>query len=445
MRICGIYLNPTLLAKTLKIIAPLIRLQIAVQNRNSSHLARSKGQKCIYIFGWYGTETTGDKAILGAIIQDILRLAPNVRFVVSSYNPDYTKNTLIQLGLTAQVDVISEYTRESLKPIWDSNLVIIGGGPLMEDTTMHHWLRKVIVARLFNKPVMLYGCGVGPVHTSQMGQVIRLIAECANVVALRDNISKETLKSLNVRNKILVTGEPSITFLSRLMRGNQNKLENILLNEVGAGLKPAPSPAGIHTFDRPLVGICVRNWPEQYFDPKSNQSYDAVYRRFKTAIAKATKHLIDRYNAQIIFIPMHTLPGDDDREAAKEIVEMVGCHDSVELLVEERTPQQIFSVFKQLSLFIGMRFHSVVFALAAHIPTIGIDYDMKTGKVYGIMYKINKSFCLNIRNISDKMIIEKIDEIWAKKTLVYQEIKGQMKRVKKQVDNNAKLASKYLC
>jgi len=43
------------------------------------------------------------------------------------------------------------------------------------------------------------------------------------------------------------------------------------------------------------------------------------------------------------------------------------------------------------------------------------------------------------------MIIEKIDEIWAKKTLVYQEIKGQMKRVKKQVDNNAKLASKYLC
>ena len=92
-----------------------------------------------------------------------------------------------------------------------------------------------------------------------------------------------------------------------------------------------------------------------------------------------------------------------------------------------------------------MRFHSVVFALAAHIPTIGIDYDMKTGKVYGIMYKINKSFCLNIRNISDKMIIEKIDEIWAKKTLVYQEIKGQMKRVKKQVDNNAKLASKYLC
>ena len=48
------------------------------------------------------------------------------------------------------------------------------------------------------------------------------------------------------------------------------------------------------------------------------------------------------------------------------------------MLEEERRPQDILGVFRFFNLFVGMRFHSIIFSMMMKVPTIAIIYDTKT-------------------------------------------------------------------
>ena len=64
----------------------------------SSLKIKHYGKHVVFIVGWYGTETTGDKAILGGIIIDYQKKYKNLDFVIASLEPFITEQTLKELS-----------------------------------------------------------------------------------------------------------------------------------------------------------------------------------------------------------------------------------------------------------------------------------------------------------------------------------------------------------
>ena len=113
--------------------------------RNSIILVKKTPQKTNYkilpdmvinkvcIIGWYGTETLGDKAILGGIIDNLIQIGISPKNItIASLNVNYTKLTLHQMQLT-DVNVIDSYKLKSSHKMIDSqDAFIFGGGPLCD-------------------------------------------------------------------------------------------------------------------------------------------------------------------------------------------------------------------------------------------------------------------------------------------------------------------------
>jgi len=52
--------------------------------------------------------------------------------------------------------------------------------------------------------------------------------------------------------------------------------------------------------------------------------------------------------------------------------------DKFKVIDIEYTPREILGVFRFFDLFIGMRFHSIIFSMIMEVPTVALIYDTKT-------------------------------------------------------------------
>jgi polysaccharide pyruvyl transferase WcaK-like protein len=78
--------------------------------------------KSVLIAGYYGYDLIGDEAILEAMLNDLRKLRPDLRFIVTSQSPektkaDYNVETIPLCDTKAIIDMIEE-----------CDLVIVGGG-----------------------------------------------------------------------------------------------------------------------------------------------------------------------------------------------------------------------------------------------------------------------------------------------------------------------------
>ena len=100
------------------------------------------------------------------------------------------------------------------------------------------------LAKLFNKPVMVYANGIGPINRKINRFLTRKILNQVDLITLRDKDSRIFLKELDVENdNIYVTADPVFTL--------EPTKEEIIL-----GIFEKEGIPG----DKPLVGVSVRNW-----------------------------------------------------------------------------------------------------------------------------------------------------------------------------------------
>jgi polysaccharide pyruvyl transferase WcaK-like protein len=94
----------------------------------------------ITIIGWYGTETIGDRAILSGIFTFFKKAFREFEVKLGSLYPFFTQRTLNEdhnfweesCNYTFPVQLFdSKKVQELDKAIKDSDLVVMGGGPLM--------------------------------------------------------------------------------------------------------------------------------------------------------------------------------------------------------------------------------------------------------------------------------------------------------------------------
>ena len=141
----------------------------------------------VLITGWYGTETAGDKAILGEIIHRLRSYNPQLEILISSIDLRVSWQTRIEMDLDVKHILIQEMQTALEDPELDA--VVMGGGPLMESSQI------LPIAKLFHGAALkginrvIFGCGVGPIHTASMSEQIAHIIKVSNVAFYRDQES----------------------------------------------------------------------------------------------------------------------------------------------------------------------------------------------------------------------------------------------------------------
>lgn len=338
-----------------------------------------------YITGWYGTETLGDKAIIGGIIKDLLKINPDVKINISSIVPYYTEETMSMLKSNGNYEIFGKKLKVNLKKIKESDIIIMGGGPLMDIVNVKDVLLTFMFAKLFKKKTIVWDCGLGPINNKKINKIVRNILLLSDVVMLRDENSANTYPEIVEGIDYFIGVDPAVNYLLDYYNIENKKNDYIL--------------------------FCIREWPRNYCH--NEDEYESVNANFVSTIVQLVDRISLGTDKKILFYPMHTyFIGEDDRDFFYKINKELSNKNNIEFLNDEYSVDESIEIFKNAEMLVGMRFHSVVFGNTLGIPTLAIDYDTKRGKVFGFSELIsNEENCINITNIDVESLYFKFNEI----------------------------------
>ncbi|NLL14908.1 MAG: polysaccharide pyruvyl transferase, partial [Fibrobacter sp.] len=302
------------------------------------------------------------------------------------------------------VPVRSLSRRESELIVKDLDVLIVGGGGILYDFDAKIYLREAQIAYEKSVPTMFYAVGAGPLNDPESQKLVREVLNYASIVTVRDKPSFRLLEDIGVLREIVVTADPAFN------------------------LQPDPSPsdklakAGIGK-GRKLIGMSVREPGRAAPDLKVEH-----YHRF---IADAADYLIERYNAQIVFIPMERKTLFDLHHSYAVIAKMVWPQ-FVSVLDAEYTPDQIMRIMKELHFVVGMRLHFLIFAALQNIPFVPLPY---SGKIIGFLEEMGLDMP-PFENITSGRIITFIDKAWDQRDKILDAIKQSLPGLKKRAQQN---------
>lgn len=361
--------------------------------------------KTIVISGYYGFDNSGDDAILKSIVKGFNNSDKKLNLIALSNNPSSTEKIY---GIKA-VDRFK--ISEVKKAIKSCDLFISGGGSLLQDTTstrsLLYYLALMKMAKHYKKTVMVYANGVGPIDGKLNRVLTKKILEKVDFITLRDRESEIFVRELGVRNEnIVVTADPVFSL-------DAIKREDVLSLLEGENIP----------LDKPLIGLAIRDWKNRDILIES--------------ISKASDYMIEKYDANILLIPMHY---PEDLEISKEVINKINS-DNVYILREKYSIDEIMGVIRELEIILAMRLHSLIYAATQGIPMVGIVYDPK---IVGFLNMIEVPNMVDMENLIYEDLIENIDDVWKNKEEIKLNLNKHEKILRKRAMENIEQALNLL-
>jgi len=320
----------------------------------------------IIVYGAYGTGNFGDEATLDVLIEHLGKVADDELLVFSS-DPQET---------SALYSV--KASRPSLVALVRTDAIII------EDLDTSFKFLAGFLARMLRKRLLYYAVGF-PNLTMPM-KLLMPLAMYGKKLYVRDTYSKEAFERLGLRDIQLVP-DPAL----RLEPIEKSRAKRILEKQ------------GID-LGRCLVGLSLRYSRTTKLDE-----------RVKKTMVYVINWLIKEKNAEIVFVPMckHKRANvDKDHLFGEELRQLVEEKEHFKVLNELSSPREAKGVFGLMSLCIGMRLHSAVFAYSMGVPYVGlvtgmIGYDEK---IVSFMESCFRKAPLNIGQIDAQLLKHRITE-----------------------------------
>lgn len=322
----------------------------------------------VLICGWYGTETLGDKAILGGIINKIKEFNNNTIVHLASLEPYVSEMTSFQmneLGINKILDIQSA-KEKVINGYYEK--VIMGGGPLMSSVSeVTQMLELFTHSKKVGAENIIWGCGIGPLFEGHINnQVIKQLLAISNKIYVRDSGSQKLLTNeLEIDKYSNVAIDPAFEWIMNNKSSNtERKSKQIIL--------------------------ALRDWPLKEYasdiDKKKalniKESFEEQIQRFISALLK------NNQGFKIIPFCMHKYAtGGDDRFFYKKLLK--NFPEVLENLdMQHRTPLCDLKLFQESSFVLAMRYHSTVFSIATKTPFISIDYT-RGGKITGLLQDVS--------------------------------------------------------
>lgn len=362
----------------------------------------------ITVIGWYGTETIGDRGILAGLISFFHQSFEHFELNLGSLNPFFSERTIAEdasffkkiTGKEIKIDLFNSKSSKQLSAaIKDSDLVVMGGGPLMDlsELFMVEYAFKKAKKAGINTAVL--GCGVGPLFSKEYRKSVLNIFLNSDLSILRDSKSIEFLegifKEFHEKFKeeaISVSFDPAVECT---LKSNYIESSMIPVNSL-------PKPE--------YIAVNLREFPLEY-------SGQAIGKNINTDLIKFVEELADNFPDKVIkLIPMHYFHiGGDDRIFLNNIARKLD-RKNIEVQNSPLTLNETINIFRNADFNVGMRFHSVVLQTIASGKNYVLDYtEPKKGKINGFLTDVDKIgfykkryICLQEDDISASLI--KADE-----------------------------------
>ena len=301
----------------------------------------------IVMSGYYGFKNAGDEAILQSVHQSLSAKQSDVSITVLSSDPADTRQRY-------KCNAIKRFSpRGVLKTIRESDILISGGGSLLQDVTstrsLLYYLFIINTAVRKHKKVMLYSNGIGPIRKKRNRRRVARALSRTDVITLRDTASLEELRALGVmRSDVRVTADPVFS-----LRKPSNA-------EIAEAREKYELPAV------PYLAVSLRTWAET----------DG----FTRTIARLCDSVHDITGREIVFISMQS--GKDDA-VADEVRAMMKAPSYI--VAGLPAADELMCIIGASDAVLGMRLHSLIFAARMGVPFAGLVYDPKVSAFLSAM------------------------------------------------------------
>lgn len=359
--------------------------------------------KKILISGYYGYFNSGDDAILTALCKDIREISTQHKITILSNNPASTRK---EYGVAA----IEKFNPlKVIKAIIKSDVVIMGGGSLLQDETsnrsLYYYLFILWFAKLCGKKIMLYANGIGPIAHRFNRLLTRKVVNRVDIISLRECLSLEELKGMGINKPdIHVTADPVFSFLPMKI-----DVDALLIRE------------GIQRSEK-RIGVFFRDWKNS---PDCNKK-----------IAEICDYLSDSQSAQIVLIPMKH---PSDLVTCEEISGFMksGAH----ILRNKYDARTMIEIVGTMNLVLSMRLHALLYAAIKDVPMIGFSY---SNKVRYYMKELEQPYIEDVSDFEIDSVLSMIHHINEHYASTQQNIHEKVIEMRKKANLNKKLLEQIL-
>lgn len=359
----------------------------------------------ILISGYYGFDNLGDEAILETIIGRIRDAVPDADIAVLTKVPEVT---------SARYNVRAYHRAkpfEILKALWRTELLISGGGSLLQDVTgkvsIYYYLLIIFAAKCLGKRVMLYSQGIGPINRNGNRLLTRLVLNHADCITVREENSKEDLREIGLKFKAIeVTADPVID-----LHAVDPSLGMPLLKNANPSWDAA----------RTTIGFALRskdfNTPEKYQE-----------------LVDTLETMSARY--QLAFIPFHY---NEDLVILNQLKATFGQR--MTFITDRLSTKEMLAVIGCFEVLIGVRLHSLIFAAVQNVMPIGVSYDPKIGY---FMNTLGMNTLCDVTALNAALLEQEIARLEREKDQVKAHLAAMVDQLKHKIDDNDRLLLRLL-
>ena len=309
----------------------------------------------VVVSGYYGCGNAGDEAVLAGIRDGFHRQGGDrIALTALSQRPDDTR-ALHGIDAADRMDI-----RTLRSTIGRSDLLISGGGSLLQDTTsfksLLYYLFVMRIAASCRVPIMLYAQGLGPLRRGISRKLVRMTVNRSAYITVRDEGSAELLREIGVNTPIVeVTADPAFA----LDPADRRLVEEAMDRE--------RLPRNVGT-----IGIALRPWG----DPAS-----APIELYRKLLAE----LESRTSCRCILLPMHH---PDDFDFACRL----SPGKEYPIIKRPYPPSVVLGLISGMTAVVAMRLHALIFAARACVPPFALAYDPKVRQLMGRLDLNNSTF-----------------------------------------------------
>ncbi|HEX5515316.1 MAG TPA: polysaccharide pyruvyl transferase family protein [Gammaproteobacteria bacterium] len=340
---------------------------------------RLANQLRIGVTGSYGGLNLGDEAILKSIIAQLRATLPTEILVFSRDAED----TLRRHDVEHAVPVRDISRAEAKAAVADLDVLIFGGGGILYDDEAEVYLREVNLAHELGVPVMVYAVSAGPLRTRTARERVADAMAKTAVITVRDRHGRQLLEDIGVHRDVLITADPAL-----------------LLEP-----EPLPSDALLREgldLSRRLVGFSVRE-PGPAAPEIDVDHYHAL-------LANAADFIVDRWKADIVFVPMER--GQMDVQHSHAVISRMQNATHATVLKGNYSASQLLTLVSHFQFAVGMRLHFLIFSALQKVPFVALPY---SPKVTGLLQDLGMDMP-PLDDVNTGRLLAIIDQSWDLRT-----------------------------
>ena len=323
----------------------------------------------VLICGAYGRRNAGDDAILQAIVGQLRSIDPDLPIYALSRHPRET-------ALAYRIGACHTFHYAGYSRLLrHTKLYLSGGGTLLQNVTsgrsLLYYLSNISLAHRRGNHVMMYGCGIGPVHGKYSRRhSANVIRRCVDTVTLRDPDSAEELRRMGVaRDDVHLTADPAL-------------------------LLSLPAPERVESLARSL-GLD----PDKRYVMFAPRPWSGMAARLG-AFARAAEYAYEKGLIPVLF----ALEPKVDSPIIARLRSLITCP-CIELSATGDA-DTILTLISRMDAVVSMRLHALIFAAGQGVPLAGVVYDPK---VSGFLDYMGQNNYVNLDQLTEEALLSLLD------------------------------------